>query len=102
MSYFYKTPNNPPKLWSRVVEPFDDYKHDKMVNALYHYRVAGRCLWVLDRPYKKDRYKSAPGFLVQYVVDLQTIYEKPKKVKKAPLVKPPWNAGTKGRNHIYL
>ena len=100
MSYFYKTPNSPPKIWTSVLEPFSDYKHDKLVSATYSYRVAGRCLYV-DRPYKKDRHKSAPGYRVLYVVDLQTIYEKPKKVKKTS-VKPPWNGGTKGRNHIYL
>ena len=88
-------------MWTSVVEPFDQDWHEKYYEDLRSYRVAGRRVYSY-RPYKKDTHKSAPGYKVKFEVDLPTIVEKPRKPKKTPTARPPWNSGTRGSKHIYL
>ena len=102
MSFFINPPNSPPRMWSSVVEPFDQERHTEFYEDLRSYRVAGRRVYG-TRLYRKDPQKTAPGFMVIYEVDLPTIVEKPRKPKKKiPSARPPWNSGTRGSKHIYL
>ena len=85
-------------MWQSVLKPFNQEKHERFYRDLSYYRVSGKRLYV-DRPYREDRHGH---LLLKYKVDLETIVERPKKAKKQVSIKPPWNAGSKGRHHIYL